>query len=248
LLAEQRLAGTLRNRGDSVLPGYGWGVSVGGDHVVAGARGNGATPRSRHAGTEGQSESARGTAAGAQVERAAAAHAPWPRAQQEEPPAPGDPAFHEYVTSRSGSLLRMAYLLTRNRADAEDLVQAALAKTYQAWDRIEDRGAVDGYVRRAMVNTHISWWRRRRVEEYPTDEIPDQPVIDHAGDSEVQDALRRAIERLPQRMRAAVVLRYYEDMSEAEIANVLGVSLGTVKSTVSRAVAKLRIDADLLES
>ncbi len=205
---------------------------------MAGARGNGATPRSRHAGTQGQGDTARRAAAGAQVTRALTAR---------EPPDAGDPAFHEYVTSRSGSLLRMAYLLTRNRADAEDLVQAALAKTYQAWDRIEDRGAVDGYVRRAMVNTHISWWRRRRVEEYPTDEIPDQPVIDHAGDSEVQDALRRAIERLPQRMRAAVVLRYYEDMSEAEIANVLGVSLGTVKSTVSRAVAKLRIDADLLE-
>ena len=140
----------------------------------------------------------------------------------------------------------MALLLTRNRADAEDLVQVALAKTFQAWDRIEDRGAVDGYVRRAMVNTHISWWRRRRVEEYPTGEIPDRPVLDHAGDSEIQDALRRAIVRLPQRMRAAVVLRYYEDMSEAEVAQVLGVSLGTVKSTVSRAVAKLRIDADLL--
>ena len=205
---------------------------------MAGARGNGATPRSRHAGTQGQGDTARRAAAAAQVTRALA-----PR----EPPDTGDPAFHEYVTSRSGSLLRMAYLLTRNRADAEDLVQAALAKTFQAWDRIEDRGAVDGYVRRAMVNTHISWWRRRRVEEYPTDEIPDRPVIDHTGDSEVQDALRRAIERLPQRMRAAVVLRYYEDMSEAEIANVLGVSLGTVKSTVSRAVAKLRIDADLLE-
>jgi RNA polymerase sigma-70 factor (sigma-E family) len=223
-------------------------VSVGGDHVVAGARGNGATPRSRHAGTQGQGDSARSVAAGAQVNHAVVAHdtSHGPR-EPREPPEPGDPAFHEYVTSRSGSLLRMAYLLTRNRADAEDLVQAALAKTYQAWDRIEDRGAVDGYVRRAMVNTHISWWRRRRVEEYPTDEIPDQPVIDHASDSEVQDALRRAIERLPQRMRAAVVLRYYEDMSEAEIANVLGVSLGTVKSTVSRAVAKLRIDADLLE-
>ena len=229
---------------------------------MAGARGNGATPRSRHAGTQGQGDSARGVAAGAQVSRAAAAHEAQhgppqglphgpppglPPGPRREPSAAGDPAFHEYVTSRSGSLLRMAYLLTRNRADAEDLVQAALAKTYQAWDRIEDRAAVDGYVRRAMVNTHISWWRRRRVEEYPTDEIPDQPVIDHASDSEVQDALRRAIERLPQRMRAAVVLRYYEDMSEAEIANVLGVSLGTVKSTVSRAVAKLRIDADLLE-
>jgi RNA polymerase sigma-70 factor (sigma-E family) len=161
-------------------------------------------------------------------------------------PDGGEPAFREYVTARSASLLRMAYLLTHNRADAEDLVQAALAKTYQAWDRIEDRGAVDGYVRRAMVNTHISWWRRRRVEEYPTDDIPERAVTDHAGDSELQDALRRAIERLPQRMRAAVVLRYYEDMSEAAIADVLGVSQGTVKSTVSRAVAKLRIDAELL--
>jgi Sigma-70 region 2 len=145
---KRRLAGTRLNRGDSVLAGYGWGVSVGGDHVVAGARGNGAIPRSRHAGTEGQGESARGTAAGAQIARADVAHAPRQGTQREEPPGPGDPAFHEYVTSRSGSLLRMAYLLTRNRADAEDLVQAALAKTYQAWDRIEDRGAVDGYVRR----------------------------------------------------------------------------------------------------
>jgi RNA polymerase sigma-70 factor (sigma-E family) len=161
-------------------------------------------------------------------------------------PGAGDPSFREYVATRSSSLLRMAYLLTHNRADAEDLVQAALAKAYLAWDRIEDRGAVDGYVRRAMVNTHISWWRRRRVEEYPTDDIPEQAVADHAGDSELQDALRRAIERLPRRMRAAVVLRYYEDMSEAEIAAVLGVSQGTVKSTVSRAVAKLRIDAELL--
>jgi len=155
--------------------------------------------------------------------------------------------FRDYVTARRGSLLRTAYLLTRNRADAEDLVQAALAKTYLAWDRIEDPNALDGYVRRAMVNTHISWWRRRRVEEYPTDVIPDQAVVDHAGDSELSDALRRALDRLPDRMRAAVVLRYYEDMSEAEIAEVLGISQGTVKSTVSRAVAKLRIDAELLK-
>jgi RNA polymerase sigma-70 factor (sigma-E family) len=158
-----------------------------------------------------------------------------------------DPGFHDYVTARSGSLLRAAYLLTRNRADAEDLVQSALASTYQAWDRIEDRTALDGYVRRAMVNTHISTWRRRRLEEYPTDEIPDQPVGDHATDSALQDVMRRALDRLPHRMRVAVVLRYYADMSEAEIAAFLGVSQGTVKSTVSRAVAKLRIDAELLE-
>ncbi len=169
---------------------------------------------------------------------------PVPRARG---PRPGfdDPGFRDYVTARSRSLLRTAYLLTGNRADAEDLVQSALAKTYLAWDRIEDRGALDGYVRRAMVNTHISWWRRRRLEEYPTDEVPDQAVADHSGTSDLQDTLRRAVDRLPQRMRAAVMLRYFEDMTEAEVADVLGVSLGTVKSTVSRAVAKLRIDAEL---
>jgi RNA polymerase sigma-70 factor (sigma-E family) len=158
---------------------------------------------------------------------------------------PDHPGFREYVATRSRALLRTAYLLTGNTADAEDLVQAALAKTYVAWHRIEDRGALDGYVRRAIVNTHISWWRRRRVEEYPTDDIPDQAVADHATASDLQETMRRAIDRLPERMRAAVVLRYYEDMTEAEVAEVLGVSLGTVKSTVSRAVAKLRSDADL---
>ncbi|MGO9082998.1 MAG: SigE family RNA polymerase sigma factor [Streptosporangiaceae bacterium] len=157
-----------------------------------------------------------------------------------------EPGFRDYVTSRGRSLLRTAYLLTGNMADAEDLVQAALAKTYVAWDRIEDRGALDGYVRRAMINTHISWWRRRRLEEFPTDEIPDQAVADHSGDSDLQATLRQAIDRLPQRMREAVVLRFYEDMTEAEVADALGVSLGTVKSTVSRAMAKLRIDANLL--
>jgi RNA polymerase sigma-70 factor (sigma-E family) len=161
------------------------------------------------------------------------------------PAGPDDRGFREYVATRSRALLRTAYLLTGNVADAEDLVQAALAKTYLAWDRIEDRGALDGYVRRAIVNTHISWWRRRRVEEYPTDEIPDQAVADHAITSDLQETMRRAVDRLPERMRAAVLLRYYEDMTEAEVADVLGVSLGTVKSTVSRAVAKLRTDADL---
>ncbi len=161
--------------------------------------------------------------------------------------APGidDPAFRDYVRSRSRALLRTAYLLTGNVADAEDLVQSALAKTYLAWDRIQDRSALDGYVRRAIVNTHISWWRRRRLEEYPTDEIPEQAVVDHPVSSDLQESLRRAIDRLPQRMRAAVMLRYYDDMTEAEVAEVLGISLGTVKSTVSRAMAKLRIDADL---
>ncbi|MGH3302997.1 MAG: SigE family RNA polymerase sigma factor [Streptosporangiaceae bacterium] len=156
-----------------------------------------------------------------------------------------DPDFLDYVRMRRGALLRTAYLLTGNVADAEDLVQSALAKTYLAWDRIEDRGALDGYVRRAIINTHISWWRRRRVQEYPTDEVPDQAVADHATSSALQQTIRQAVDRLPQRMRAAIMLRYYDDMTEAEVAEVLGVSVGTVKSTVARAVAKLRIDADL---
>lgn len=154
-------------------------------------------------------------------------------------------AFRDYVRARRPALLRTAYLLTGNLADAEDLVQSALAKTYLAWHRIEDRGAVDSYVRRAMVNTQISWWRRRRLEEFPTDEIPDQATADYPVSTDLQESLRRAIDRLPHRMRAAVMLRYYEDMTEAEVADVLGVSVGTVKSTVSRAVAKLRIDVEL---
>ncbi|HWF80997.1 MAG TPA: SigE family RNA polymerase sigma factor [Streptosporangiaceae bacterium] len=171
---------------------------------------------------------------------------PRPRtASREGAEASIDAEFQEFVVSRGRSLLHSAYLLTGHLADAEDLVQSTLAKTYQAWNRIEDRKALDGYVRRAMVNTHISWWRRRKVDEYPTDEIPDQPVADTSASSEMHDSLRRAIDRLPHRMRAAVVLRFFEDMTEAEVADVLGVSLGTVKSTVSRAVAKLRSDAEL---
>jgi RNA polymerase sigma-70 factor (sigma-E family) len=160
---------------------------------------------------------------------------------------PGDDeaAFRDYVNARSTSLLRTALILTGNRADAEDLVQAALAKTYLAWGKINDRAALDNYVRRAMVNTHISWWRRRKLEEYPTDELPDQAIADHAGESDTAEVVRRALDRLPERMRAAVMLRYFEDMTEPEIAAALGISLGTVKSTVSRAVAKLRIDAEL---
>src|SRR6202020_3520228 len=104
-----------------------------------------------------------------------------------------DPGFRDYVTARSGSLLRTAYVLTGNRADAEDLVQAALAKTYLAWDKINDRAALDAYVRRAMVNTHISWWRRRRVEEFPTDDLPDQVVADHSRDSDTAEVVRQAI-------------------------------------------------------
>jgi RNA polymerase sigma-70 factor (sigma-E family) len=161
--------------------------------------------------------------------------------------ASDDDAFRDYVEARGSVLLRMALMLTGNRADAEDLMQAALAKTYLAWGKINDRAALDAYVRRAMVNTHISWWRHRKLEEFPTDELPDQAVADHSRESDLAEMVRRALDRLPQRMRAAVMLRYFEDMTEPEIATVLGISLGTVKSTVSRAVARLRDDTELGE-
>lgn len=148
--------------------------------------------------------------------------------------------FRAYVTERRPALLRAATGLTGDRAEAEDLLQAALAKTYLAWDRIQDRAAVDGYVRRAMVNTQISWWRRRKLDVYPTDRLPDLPVDDHADQNAMADVLGRALRRLPERQRLAVMLRYYEDMSEREIAETLGVSVGTVKSTVSRAMTRLR--------
>jgi RNA polymerase sigma-70 factor (sigma-E family) len=149
--------------------------------------------------------------------------------------------FRSYVAARSPALLRTAYMLTGNRADAEDLLQTALAKTYLSWDRIREREAVDGYVRRVMVNTQTSWWRRRKVDEYPTGELPERAAgRDVTDDLALHDALWTALSDLPKRQRAMVVLRYYEDLSEAETAQVMGVSVGTVKSTTSRALAKLR--------
>jgi RNA polymerase sigma-70 factor (sigma-E family) len=154
-------------------------------------------------------------------------------------------AFSDYVRARGAALLRAAQAITGNRADAEDLVQATLVKAYQSWDRITDPAALDTYMRRVMVNTHISGWRRRRVDEYPTDQLPDSPAADATRDSDLHDVVQRAVDRLPRQMRAAVMLRYYDDMTEPEVAAALGVSVGTVKSTVARAVAKLRQDAEL---
>jgi RNA polymerase sigma-70 factor (sigma-E family) len=155
-------------------------------------------------------------------------------------------AFVDYVRVRGGALLRTALSLTgNNRADAEDLVQSTLVKTYLSLDKISGPAALDTYIRRVMVNTHISGWRRRRVDEYPTDELPDEPACDPMPDRELHEVVQRAIDRLPRRMRAAVMLRYYDDMSEPEVAAALGVSVGTVKSTVARAMAKLREDTEL---
>ncbi|HET6634906.1 MAG TPA: SigE family RNA polymerase sigma factor [Streptomyces sp.] len=160
----------------------------------------------------------------------------------------GAPTFTSYVRARGPVLLRTARSLTADPCDAEDLLQTALTKTYLAWDRIADHRALDGYVRRALVNTRTSLWRKRRLDTFPVSELPEpapQPGPDPAEQQAVRDAMWRAVCALPPRQRAMVVLRYYEDLSEAQTAAVMGVSVGTVKSAVSRALAKLREDTQL---
>ncbi|MEU5423260.1 SigE family RNA polymerase sigma factor [Streptomyces sp. NPDC001407] len=157
------------------------------------------------------------------------------------------PSFTSYVRARGPVLQRTARSLTSNPCDAEDLLQTALTKTYLAWERIEDHRALDGYVRRALVNTRTSQWRKRKVEEFPYEELPERESAapDPAEQQSLHDAMWRAVRRLPDRQRAMVVLRYYEDLTEVQTAEVLGVSVGTVKSAVSRALGKLREDPEL---
>jgi RNA polymerase sigma-70 factor (sigma-E family) len=149
--------------------------------------------------------------------------------------------FSEFVAARQQALLRTAYLLTSDLHSAEDLVQISLAKAYLAWDRLRDPRAVEAYVRKIMVNEHTSWWRRAwRRNERSTDTLPESPTIDDPAGFEHRDAMWELVQTLPPKQRAAVVLRYYEDLSEAETARVLGCSVGTVKSQTSRALGALR--------
>jgi RNA polymerase sigma-70 factor (sigma-E family) len=152
--------------------------------------------------------------------------------------------FEDFMAARYASLLRTAYLLTQDRVLAEDLLQTALAKCWPVWRRIDDPGP---YVHRTLVNTYTAWWRRRWNGEYPTAELPHTATSDHAGLDERTD-LGEALRRLPRRMRAVVVLRFYEDLTETDTARILGCSVGTVKSQTSRALAKLRIDPALLDA
>jgi RNA polymerase sigma-70 factor (sigma-E family) len=150
--------------------------------------------------------------------------------------------FDAFVEGQYRSLLRTAYLLMRDRDLAEDLLQTALTKTWFAWGRI-DADPVP-YVRRVMVTTAVSWWRRRWRIEVPTEHLP-EPHTSTTGPSPDAHDLWVAIGHLPARQRAVIVLRYYEDLSEAETARVLDCSAGAVKSHCSRALAKLRVDAAL---
>ena len=151
--------------------------------------------------------------------------------------------FSAYVRERRASLYATAYHLTGDRFAAEDLLQSALFSTYRAWDRITDKAAVGGYMRRTMTNLHISAWRRRKVNEYPTEEMPETVGdTDAMGGTELRAVLWQALAKLPENQRTMLVLRYYEGRTDPEIADVLNISVGTVKSSIWRALRRLRED------
>jgi RNA polymerase sigma-70 factor (sigma-E family) len=144
--------------------------------------------------------------------------------------------FSEFVRARHGALLRTAYLLTGHAQDAEDLVQTTLVKVVPQWRRIADNP--EPYVRRVLVNENVSRWRRRRWRERPTDDVPEQ--LAHDPDVAELVAVRSALASLAPRQRAVLVLRYYEGLTEAEIADQLGIAPGTVKSQARDGLARLR--------
>ena len=144
-------------------------------------------------------------------------------------------AFDEFVRARLPQLLRFGHALTGSPHAGADLVQDALERTMLAWSRIDSKDDPEGYVRRIMVNRNVSIWRRYRRERL-MDEVPERQLPDRTRD----DSLWEAIKQLPTKQRAIIVLRYYEDLTEAQIAATMGCSAGTVKSQASRAMAKLR--------
>jgi RNA polymerase sigma-70 factor (ECF subfamily) len=150
-----------------------------------------------------------------------------------------DDGFRDYVTSRSPALLRTAYLLVGDWALAEDLVQTALVKAYRHWDRVVAAGSPDAYVRRIMVNERRTWWRRNPGREVVAP-VPERPGPDESSALAERDAVWRAVLTLAPRTRAVLVLRFWEDLSEAETAAMLGCSVGTVKSQASRGLRKLQ--------
>ena len=147
--------------------------------------------------------------------------------------------FAAYVGARGPALLRLAYCLVGDWHRADDVCQAALVRLHRAWPRVSAYEALDAYSRRIVTNEANRWWRRPSArEELPGDVHVAGP--DALVGVEVRDELWRLLLQLPRRQRAAVVLRHVEDLSEAEVARVMGCSVGTVKSTTSKAMARLR--------
>jgi RNA polymerase sigma-70 factor (sigma-E family) len=149
-------------------------------------------------------------------------------------------AFSEFVEARSSSLFRTAYLMVGDHQLAQDLLQEALVKTLIAWPRLRDRANVDAYTRRIVVTTSISWRRRRSFHERPTGTVPERIDPDPVEAVVTHDAVIAALLTVPPRQRAAIVLRYYQDLTEAQTAEVMGCSVGAVKSQVAAGLKRLR--------
>lgn len=151
-----------------------------------------------------------------------------------------DAEFETWLLARERALQRTAYLLVGEVHTAQDLVQETLAKLYLAWDRIRDRESVDAYARRILLNEHRTAWRRPvRRREQVMDAVPDHAAPERSYDGQ-RDLVWAFVCSLPPKQRAVVVLRFYEQLTEPEIADLMGISLGTVKSQSSRALASLR--------
>lgn len=150
------------------------------------------------------------------------------------------PDFDEWVAARGPSLLRLARVLSGNAAEAEDVMQEALSRAWSRWSRISAMTDPAAYVRRMVVHEHTSWWRKFRRRESPTEVLPDEVVADREADD--HDRIWAACRRLPEAQRTAVVLRFYEQLEYAEIAELTGVREGSVRSRVSRGLAVLRED------
>jgi RNA polymerase sigma-70 factor (sigma-E family) len=150
------------------------------------------------------------------------------------------PEFEEYVRTRHNALLRSARRLVHDPLDAQDLLQTALARTYRRWDRIADKQLADAYLRRVMINTRTEWWRARKLPELPTEQLPDASIEDSTKQHADRALLMDIMKTLAPQQRSVVVLRHWEQMSTQETAAALGMSAGTVKSTLHRALARLR--------
>jgi len=151
-----------------------------------------------------------------------------------------DDDFDVFVRARTHALLRSAYLLTGDQHLAEDLVQSAFARTHQAWSRLRDTGNAEAYARRTMYHLQVSWWRRGRVAEVLAGALPEGGTSDHAGTVSLRLTLRGALLKLSAKQRAVLVLRFVEAHTESEAADLLGVTVGTVKSQTAKALARLR--------
>ena len=158
-----------------------------------------------------------------------------------------DAEFRKFMHARWPAMVRLAYALTGDQGHAEDVAQTAFARAYASWPRVSRAGNPEAYVRRIVINENLNRFRKHRVAERLTGMLPESVTPDATRTSDERSALIAALQQLGPRQRAVVVLRYWLDLSEIEVATALGCSVGTVKSQASRALASLRQSADLVD-